>query len=156
MKVRNELRIGEKEEVIMDNNEIYKADYSLHDNIITYYKVDFENSKLIMYTTDKYENYTQKNQWIIEFYDVLTHDFKCIMKGSIIFDIEVFGIDKFMEDEKLTLKELREIFPFRISDDISKIKEYLINNNYKYVRMNSSYGMFGWILAKDYKVIHNL
>lgn len=31
--------------------------------------------------------------------------------------------------------------------------EFLKNNGYKYIRVNSSYGMFGWILAKSYEIV---
>lgn len=30
---------------------------------------------------------------------------------------------------------------------------FLRNNGYKYIRVNSSYGMFGWILAKSYEIV---
>ena len=33
-----------------------------------------------------------------------------------------------------------------------ELKKYLIENKYQYIKINSSYGMYGWIIAKDYTI----
>ncbi|NLK76854.1 MAG: hypothetical protein GX284_03905, partial [Clostridiales bacterium] len=33
-----------------------------------------------------------------------------------------------------------------------ELLDFLIINEYKYIKINSSYGMEGWILAKSYKI----
>ena len=33
-----------------------------------------------------------------------------------------------------------------------ELTDFLVDNEYKYIKINSSYGMFGWILAKSYKI----
>lgn len=30
--------------------------------------------------------------------------------------------------------------------------DFLITNKYKYIEINSSYGMFGWVIAKSYEI----
>ena len=36
---------------------------------------------------------------------------------------------------------------------IQELKNFLINNRYKYIKVRCSYGLQGWILAKEFQVI---
>ena len=35
---------------------------------------------------------------------------------------------------------------------IQELKDFLVINDYKYIKIVSAYGLFGWILAKKYEI----
>ena len=89
---------------------------------------------------------------IICFFDVLTHLFECILDDNQILDIEEHKISNFINDNKTELKKLEGYcWPIDYQTE-QELEAFLVANNYKYIKINSSYGMFGWILAKSYQV----
>lgn len=121
---------------------------SMHDDYIVQYSVNLFEQKLIL---QMYNNET-KAEGKISFSDVLTHSFRCILDYNQILDIDEYGIDSFIVDNKAELQELKGYcWPINYQNQ-EELKTFLMDNGYKYIRINSSYGLFGWVLAKSYKI----
>ena len=120
----------------------------MHDDYIVQYSVNLSEQKLILQT---YNNET-KAEGKICFSDVLTHSFRCILDYNQILDINEYGIDSFIVDNKAELQELKGYGWPTIYRNQEELKFFLMDNGYKYIKLNSSYGLFGWVLAKSYKI----
>lgn len=121
----------------------------MHDDYIVQYSVNLSEQKLILQT---YNNET-KAEGKISFSDVLTHSFRCILDYNQILDIDEYGIDSFIVDNKAELQELKGYcWPINYQNQ-EELKTFLMDNGYKYIRINSSYGLFGWVLAKSYVIL---
>lgn len=120
----------------------------MHDNYIVSYNVNLKQRALIIQTYNK----TKKEEENIVFFDVLTHSFKCILDYNQVLDISDYRIDSFFNDNQIDIKEMhRYCWPIDYQDE-KELKEFLIANEYKYIKISSSYGMFGWVLAKSYQI----
>jgi len=120
---------------------------SIHDNIIKSYIVDLEN-KLINFRTFSRERLENVD---ISFKDVLAHKFYDELEGSIIFDIKTQNIDKFIEQNK-ELLQLKKAYNWPTSfSDFVELERVLSLGEYKCYVLSSSYGLNGWILAKELK-----
>lgn len=121
----------------------------MHDDYIVQYSVNLSEQKLIL---QMYNNET-KAEGKISFSDVLTHSFRCILDYNQILDIDEYGIDSFIVDNKAELQELKGYcWPINYQNQ-EELKTFLMDNGYKYIRINSSYGLFGWVLAKSYEIL---
>ena len=63
----------------------------MHDEKITSYNVDLKSHKITIRT---------ENSRIFKAFDVLTHDFECVLESNIILDIEEHGINDFINDNE--------------------------------------------------------
>ena len=125
----------------------------MHDNYIVSYSVNLIEKELIVHTVKSLDDINKRGENIY-FSEVLTHSFKCILpfQCNIIFDIEECEIDKFISYNQMELKEMiGHAWPI-VYKSFEELKEYLILNGYKYIRLNSSLGMWGWVLAKSYYI----
>lgn len=123
----------------------------IHDNEIISYEVDLKNQKIIMHT----EYYDSKfiERICIVFSDVLVHFFENELSGSIIFDIEEYSLNQFVKDNsKLLEKQKNYCWPMDY-DTIKELTENLLKEQFSYYVISSSYGLGGWVLAKNYEII---
>lgn len=121
----------------------------MHDSYIVEYRVDFEKKNMVIKT---YNN-TKGKQYKILFSEVLTYSFKCIIDYNIISDLEEREISAFCNENQEELKKMEgHCWPTDYQTE-NELIAFLRNKGYKYIRVNSSYGMFGWILAKSYKIV---
>lgn len=119
----------------------------MHDDYITEYSVNISEKKLIIQT---YNNKKERRR--ICFSDVLTHSFKCVLDYNQILDISEYEIGSFIVDNRADLEELEGFcWPIDYQNE-DELKNFLNVNGYKYIKVNSSYGLFGWILAKSYQI----
>ena len=120
----------------------------MHDDCIVTYSVNLEEKVLVIQT---YNN-TQKKHRKICFYGVLTHSFKCIIDYNIIADINVCDVKEFVKENKEELKSMEGYcWPIDYNDE-EELNRFLVNDKYKYIKILSSYGMSGWILAKEFEI----
>lgn len=121
----------------------------MHDDCIVAYNVNLEEKIVVIQTY----NTTKKKQRKICFSGVLTHSFKCIIDYNVISDIEECEISEFFNENQVELKKMEgHCWPIDYQTE-KELIVFLRNNGYKYIRVNSSYGMFGWILAKSYEIV---
>lgn len=120
----------------------------MHDDIIISYSMDFKNKKMEMHT---YNNLL-KCKSRIEFEGILTHFFTGSLNVNQILDIDEWSINAFIEENEEYLKEMkRYCWPIKYQN-LQDLSDYLIINKYKYIKIVSAYGMFGWVLAKDFQI----
>ena len=113
---------------------------NIHDNIIIKYSVDFENSNIIINTINE-----DGEKVDIIFKDVLTCAFENQQKNSIILDIEERKSKEFISDN---IELLKRDYGWPIEfNNIEELNSTLETQKYKYYVLQSSYGMYGWILA---------
>jgi hypothetical protein len=123
----------------------------IHDNIIKSYIVDLENQKILINTV--YFINSIKEITTIEFNNVMGHFFYDETKDSIIFDINNYSIEDFIEENNEILNKRKNYgWPFYYKDE-NELKSILNKNRQKYYVINSSYGMEGWILAEEMNII---
>jgi hypothetical protein len=122
----------------------------IHDNKILSYTVDLENQNIIIHTEYWYHDVCEKTDIIFE--NVTAHLFKDESKGSILFDIEAYDLDDFIEENKELLGKQRDYgWPalYKTEDELlAKLKD----NNQSYYVITSSVGLYGWVLAEKMKV----
>lgn len=126
----------------------------VHDNIIKSYQVDFENEQLRLRTEYSYGAKVIENTDII-FESYLAHLFENEQKDSIISDIEE-GTPAFFYEQNQELIEKNRNYGWPINyhttDTKNELVKYIRENGYKAFEISSSYGLCGWVLAKDMQV----
>lgn len=120
----------------------------IHDNEIISYEIDLKNYQIILHTQYKISGRI-KNIDII-FYNVLVHFFQNELRGSIIFDIEKYDINIFLKKNSDLLKKKKNYCWPMIYSTEEELKERLLEGQYSYYIISSSYGLNGWVLAKSY------
>ncbi|MDN8592644.1 hypothetical protein Q0V21_28385 [Paenibacillus sp. 11B] len=124
---------------------------SVHDNIILSYEVDLENERIRMRTRSYHSDLSEDTD--ILFSDVLAHSFDTPMQGSIIFDINDVGLDHFINyNRDLLEKERGQGWAISYKTD-EELESKLIEGEYLYLVITSSYGLSGWVLAKKVELI---
>ncbi|WP_285107909.1 hypothetical protein [Paenibacillus sp. UMB4589-SE434] len=122
---------------------------SIHDNKIVSYEVDFQKSRITLNTTDgKRDSVITK----IEFNDALAHVFETQLRGSIILDISTLDVSLFFKHNKELLEKEKDYAWPMYYEKIEDLFEYLQNEKYNYYVISASYGLNGWVIAKEYKV----
>lgn len=120
----------------------------MHDDCIVTYSVNLEEKVMVIKT---YNN-TEKKYRKIQFNGVLTHSFKCIIDYNLIADIRECEISRFIIENQ---EELTKMEGYCWPVDYQTEEEligFLRMHKYRYIKINSSYGMFGWVLAKSYEI----
>lgn len=116
----------------------------MHDFYISGYSVDFEKSTL------HFKIYNNKNiKKDLVFTGVLTYSFKNILKHNQVLDIEESLIDLFLEENEAEISESKCYYWPINYENMEALKKYLLENQYKYIKIFSSWGLNGWILAKE-------
>ncbi|MCT4542102.1 MAG: hypothetical protein N4A63_01025 [Vallitalea sp.] len=123
----------------------------VHDNEIISYEVDFENRKIIMHT--QYQGSDLLENIDIVFSDVLVHMFENQLEGSIIFSIEKHELFQFIKDNSDLLKKQKDYCWPMYYNTIEELEERLFKDQYSYYVISSSYGLSGWVIAKNYETI---
>lgn len=127
------------------------ADYTsqVHDNIVQSYFVDFANGLLRMNTCrGNIEN------TIIEFTGLLAHKFENVLTSNIIFGLYQTTIRSFIEGKKENLSEsLKYGFPSMKAQNCAELRKELEKEQYKIFYFDSSLGLYGYVIAKDIRII---
>ena len=131
----------------------------VHDNIILAYNVDFKDETLVIKT--EYHNREPYEETDVIFTGLLTHDFKHVHKGSIIFDIQEYPMDQFLEESHELLEENKNyLWPFPVFDirekkRKKKLVDYIQANQYKVFLIYASVGLNGWVIAEKMEIFVN-
>lgn len=122
---------------------------SVHDNEIVSYNVDLQNAKITFQTLGGKDNEVPV---IIEFIEVLAYFFETQLLGSILLDISQFEISLFVTNNKELLEKQKDSAWPVYYDKIEDLLEYLLHKNYNYYVISASYGLNGWVIAKEYNI----
>lgn len=122
---------------------------NIHDNEIVSYEVDLRKSKITFQTLDGKDDSVTTT---IEFTDVLAHMFETQLQGSIMFEISTFEISRFLKNNEELLEKQKDCgWPIHY-EKTEDLLEHLQREQYNYYVISASYGLNGWIIAKEYKV----
>lgn len=121
----------------------------IHDNVILSYTVDLQNDQIVIHTRDELSS----KEVDIVFKDVLSHSFEHPLKGSIILAITVSNISGFIAGHAEILQTGKNYSWPATYESIEELEKKLTEAGYKCMNLYSSYGLNGWILAKDLEVV---
>ena len=119
----------------------------MHDDYILGYVVNLLKKDIVI----KIGELQQINQKVV-FYDVLTHCFENITDYNIVFDICEHDISSFFMENKEKINVGKNYCWPTYYETNEELLLYLKNNGYKYIKIESSIGMCGWVLAKSYEI----
>ena len=122
---------------------------SIHDNEVISYQVDLRNHKIILYT----EASNNSEEVAVLFGDVFAHQFENQIEGSIILDIKKKGLNLFFKENKELLETQKNYGWPTIYENTDELSRRLIKEGYLYYVILSSYGLSGWVVAKQFDVI---
>lgn len=122
---------------------------NIHDNEIVSYTVDLQKSKITFQTLGGKDNSVPV---MIEFIDVLAHRFETQLQGSILLDISQFEISSFVKDNKELLEKQKDSAWPMYYEKRADFLEYLLDETYNYYVISASYGLNGWVVAKEYNI----
>ncbi|MFS0673508.1 hypothetical protein [Ornithinibacillus sp. 179-J 7C1 HS] len=117
---------------------------NVHDNIINSYKVDLENKVIVLHTKSVDGRLVN-----VVFTDVLAHVFRNHLYGSIILDIEEEDLGQFFGQNRGLLKEKKDYCWPIDYNDVKELEHKLEEEHYSYYIILASYGLNGWVLAKN-------
>jgi hypothetical protein len=123
----------------------------IHDSVILSYVVDLQNDQIIIHT--RYDDSRMVEETNIIFIDVLSHKFDHPLKGSIILSIQQSSVQHFMDDNSEMLLKSRSYGWPTWYESLEELQIILTEENYKYIELLSSYGMSGWVVAKDVQYV---
>ncbi|WP_411736002.1 hypothetical protein [Paenibacillus sp. M2] len=122
---------------------------SLHDNTILSYEVDLENERIRMRTRSSHA--VPKNMDVL-FSGVMAHAFDTPLHGSIILDLDEWDLEHFIPYNRELLESGKgQGWPVSYDSD-DELHTRLIKEKYKYTVISSSYGLSGWVLAKNVEI----
>lgn len=119
----------------------------MHDDYIVSYSVNFSDNTIVLRTHNEDKEKDEK----LEFLEVLTHSFYGALKYNQILAINEYEIDNFIKDNKEILERTKNYCWPVDYQSIDELKAFLSYNGYKYIKVMSSYGMSGWVLAKSFR-----
>lgn len=117
----------------------------VHDYEIISYEVNLRKEEIKINT----ENPSTEDEVQLIFNEVFAHYFENELFGSVILDICKETLENFMDYNKNLLEERKMSgWPMMYDDNVELLNE-LKKGKYSYYIISSSYGLRGWILAKD-------
>ncbi|NIK70539.1 MULTISPECIES: hypothetical protein [unclassified Paenibacillus] len=121
----------------------------IHDNVILSYTVDLQLDRIVIHTRD--ESTLKEVDIVLK--DVCCHYFEHQVKGSIILAMTVSNISSFIAGNIEILRNGKDHGWPTVYESIDELEKKLTEGGYKYFNLYSSYGMSGWIVAKDLEVV---
>lgn len=117
----------------------------VHDDYITSYAMDFKKSLLVINTYNEEQSKRRK----IIFDGVLTYSFEGILQYNQILDIREMTVEMFFRDNEIQIGKFKEYcWPIDYKD-IQELNVFLKEEQFKYIIIYSSFGLNGWVLAKN-------
>jgi hypothetical protein len=122
---------------------------SIHDNLLIGYEVHCETREIRIQTEfrDRGEPFERV---LVVFTGVEAYDFKYDCFGNIIFDIEEIPPESVISDRIAEFQEgNRYGWPPFWKNSLDEVQRYLREHSVRGFELSSSYGMSGWILARE-------
>ncbi|MCG1027115.1 hypothetical protein J5S49_02270 [Virgibacillus halodenitrificans] len=116
---------------------------TIHDSKILNYQIDFESLKI------KVKVVTEKEKQVkILFEDFFAFHFEDQLPDSILLDIVEGDVNSFALDNRELLDKSKDYSWPMDYEYVEEMINYIKENSYKYYKVQASYGLNGWILAK--------
>jgi hypothetical protein len=123
---------------------------SLHDNNVYGYEVDCEHRRIVLHT--EYEHVDPIEFIDVVFIDVLAHSFEAVLEGNILFDIEQVDQAAIVNTHAEVFRESWRVHGWpslEYRGDLNLLVNLLREQSFLAYEIQSSYGMTGWVFAKD-------
>ena len=126
---------------------------SIHDNLLVSYEVHCEQRTITLRTEYRVESKPTEFTNVV-FEGVQGYHFENDAFGNIIFDVSNVPVERFLTEYGAEISEL-----YRMNArptwavDLASAPEYLRNQGIKGYILSSSYGLSGWVLAKEISII---
>ncbi|MGB8540277.1 MAG: hypothetical protein WCD49_01450 [Candidatus Acidiferrales bacterium] len=123
---------------------------SVHDNLLISYEVQCEARLITLRTEFRAENKPAEFTNIV-FKGVQGYSFENDAFGNIIFDVQTILIELFLKQYGAEILESYRMAgsPGRWAENIGTASEYLQKQGMQGFILSSSYGLSGWILARE-------
>ena len=126
---------------------------SVHDNLLVSYEVQCEK-RVITLRTEFREKSKTKEFTNVVFKGVEAYHFQGDAFGNIIFDVAEFPTEQLLKDFG---SEVSELYRYNArpewASNLASAPEHLESEGIKGFVLSSSYGLGGWILAKEMSII---
>ena len=120
---------------------------TIHDHSINYIEIKCGMGEILLHTNLVNEEHPEEK--IIKFKGVIGHQFIHVLEGNIIFDILKENPEDFYKDHKSELLEYHS-YGLRLNCENTEYFTNSLNlNGVSIYRIHSSYGLSGWIIAKE-------
>ena len=127
---------------------------SVHDNILLGYEVCSETKKIILHTEFRDGGEEDRVTTDVVFTDVLGYHFEGDLFTSIIFGVWEESIDAALHHHPdLLERRVRYGWPQGWESKKESLEAYLKRKNLKVYRLQSSYGMDGFVMAASMEMI---
>jgi hypothetical protein len=127
---------------------------SVHDNFIISYEVHCEGREIRMQTEyrDRGEPFERT---LVVFTGVEAYDFQHDCLGNILFDIEEVSAESIIAEKTAEFQEGHRLsgWPRFWRDSLDEVRSYLREQATRGFEISSSYGMSGWVLARDMQMV---
>jgi len=125
---------------------------SVHDNLVYGFTVDCERKRIVLYTEfrdGEAEEYTD-----VIFGGALAHHFQDVLASNILFGIEEVDVEKAVQEWKQRFVEGRPYgWPEGVEyREIGELVTALRERGLKSFYISSSYGMGGFVLAREMRI----
>ena len=122
---------------------------SVHDNVIYAYSVSCEERVLILHTA--FRDREPQELTDIVFHDVVAHHFEHVLEGNILFDVEDMEVAALVRDNTNVFADSwRYGWPaIEYRGDLDTLVRALQGAGIHAYAISSSYGLSGWVLARN-------
>ncbi|MDM5186833.1 hypothetical protein QUF99_05530 [Bacillus sp. DX4.1] len=117
----------------------------IHDGRILSYQVNFENLKIGLEIEDDREEKIK-----ITFENFFSFHFESQLPDSILLDIIEESVDNFISENEELLSEGKNYYWPMDYDKNEELIDYIKDNNYHYYKIQSSYGLNGWVVCERF------
>lgn len=126
---------------------------SIHDNNIYGYSVDCRGRRIVLHTAFHDRQPSEYTDAV--FTHVIAHHFEHVLESNILFDIEQISLEDFITQNAdiFKLSWQHDWPPLKFRGDMAQLLSSLQSTNAQAFLIASSYGLSGWVLAKDLKLI---
>jgi hypothetical protein len=126
---------------------------SIHDNNVYSYIVDCERKRITLHTS--YRDSEPHEFTDIVFSDVVAHYFEHVLPGNILFAIDEVELHALLvENSELFERSWRYAWPNQdYKGDLDHLAKRLRDHSVKAFKLQSSYGLSGWVLAGNYELL---
>jgi hypothetical protein len=123
---------------------------TFHDNFLVSYEVNCEMRRIRLRTRPELAR-DSSTDCTIEFSGVEGYNFKNDAFGNIVFALTEVSVDKILVDHGSEIEESNRMAgaPGRWADDLKAASAMLGGQGIRGFELSSSYGLSGWVLAKE-------
>jgi hypothetical protein len=126
---------------------------SVHDNLLVSYEVQCDARTILLRTEHRVKN--EPTEFVnVMFNGVEGYRFENDAFGNIVFDIETVALDQFLKEHSQEISESYRMAgaPGPWAANLETASGYLLEQGIRAFILSSSYGLSGWVLAREISI----